>query len=143
MTAPFRLRLKILFQHCDPAGIVFYPRYFEMVNQVVETWFDDALGFPFAMMQLGNATGVPAVSIEASFLAPSRLGDVLDWSLTVEKLGRTSASLRVAADAADAEGEQRLRCRIVIVHVRNDTGRPTVWPDDLRNNMDGFGPNSA
>ena len=27
---------KVRFQHCDPAGIVFYPRYFEMLNTTIE-----------------------------------------------------------------------------------------------------------
>ncbi|MEL6103010.1 MAG: acyl-CoA thioesterase, partial [Pseudomonadota bacterium] len=26
----FQFLQKVLFKHCDPAGIVFYPRYFEM-----------------------------------------------------------------------------------------------------------------
>ena len=36
----------IRFQHCDPAGIVFYPRFFEFTNQVVEDWFEEELGLP-------------------------------------------------------------------------------------------------
>ena len=31
----FTTQRKVRFQHCDPAGIVFYPRYFEMINSVV------------------------------------------------------------------------------------------------------------
>ena len=31
--------LPIRFRHCDAAGIVFYPRYFEMMNDLVEDWF--------------------------------------------------------------------------------------------------------
>ena len=31
----FIAQRKVRFQHCDPAGIVFYPRYFEMLNSVV------------------------------------------------------------------------------------------------------------
>lgn len=33
--------IQIEFNHCDPAGIVFYPRYFEMVNSVIENFFAD------------------------------------------------------------------------------------------------------
>ena len=33
----------VQFAHCDPAGIVFYARYFEIINEVVEDWFEDAL----------------------------------------------------------------------------------------------------
>ena len=34
----FTLTQKVLFKHCDPAGIVFYPRYFEMINDCVEAF---------------------------------------------------------------------------------------------------------
>ena len=36
----------VLFRHCDPAGIVFYPRYFEMLNDCVEAFLDTELGIP-------------------------------------------------------------------------------------------------
>ena len=35
----FTMPQKVQFKHCDPAGIVFYPRYFELLN-------DTLLGFP-------------------------------------------------------------------------------------------------
>ena len=34
------LALPIRFRHCDPAGIVFYPRFIEMAHSVVEDFFD-------------------------------------------------------------------------------------------------------
>ena len=37
----FTVTQRVRFQHCDPAGIVFYPRYFEMLNATIEEWFDD------------------------------------------------------------------------------------------------------
>ena len=66
----------VLFKHCDPAGIVFYPRYFEMINDCVEAFFNDALATPFH--RLIAAGGVPTVRIENEFVAPSRHGDRLD-----------------------------------------------------------------
>ena len=40
----FHTRKLIRFSHCDPAGIGFYPRYVELVNEVVEDWCNDGLG---------------------------------------------------------------------------------------------------
>ena len=40
MAAPFVSQVEVRFRHFDPAGIVFYPRYFEMINDFVEEWFD-------------------------------------------------------------------------------------------------------
>ncbi|CPO21707.1 4-hydroxybenzoyl CoA thioesterase [Bordetella pertussis] len=38
MAEPFVSEVEVRFRHCDPAGIVFYPRYFEMINDFVEEW---------------------------------------------------------------------------------------------------------
>jgi len=38
---------KVVFRHCDPAGIVFFPRYFEMINDCVESFFSEVLDWPF------------------------------------------------------------------------------------------------
>ena len=35
--------IQVLFRHCDPAAIVFYPRYVELVHDVVEHWFNHGL----------------------------------------------------------------------------------------------------
>jgi 4-hydroxybenzoyl-CoA thioesterase len=32
----YQREVLVRFAHCDPAGIVFYARYFEMINGVVE-----------------------------------------------------------------------------------------------------------
>ncbi len=65
------------FNHCDPAGIVFYPRYFEMVNSVVENFFLEDVGHSFARM-MEEGAGVPTARIEANFRA--RPGWATGWT---------------------------------------------------------------
>jgi len=66
---------KVVFRHCDPAGIVFFPRYFEMINDCVESFFSEVLDWPFEVF-LENA-GIPTAEINTRFTAPSRHGDKL------------------------------------------------------------------
>ena len=132
MSEIFQHNIKVLFQHCDPAGIVFYPRYFEMVNQTVEEWHETGLGHSFSDMHLERGHGVPTVSIGAEFSAPSRMGDMLTWQLWVTKLGRTSAHLFVQAHCAD---QLRMTATPVLVSVDMSTGRPVPWPDAMRARM--------
>ena len=96
----------IRFAHCDPAGIVFYPRYVELCNEVVEDWFAEGLGVGFAELHQARRIGVPAVRLEVEFAAPSRIGDVLGFRLAVTELGRTSATLRIVAHCG---AEDRVR----------------------------------
>jgi 4-hydroxybenzoyl-CoA thioesterase len=118
--------LRVEFNHCDPAGIVFYPRYFEMLNSTVENFFRTGVGYPFeAMMAAGE--GVPTARTEVNFHAPSRLGEVLDWRLAVARLGRASVDFRVTVVAGDSH---RLTADLTLVFVR--LGRPQGWRDDLR-----------
>lgn len=132
MSEVFEHRIKVLFQHCDPAGIVFYPRYFEMVNQTVEEWHEVGLGTSFSTIHLSSGHGVPTVSISAEFSAPSHMGDVLTWRLYVTKLGRTSAELMIEASC---DGQLRMQARPVLVYVDMTTGRPVPWPEEIRTPM--------
>lgn len=34
---------RIRFSECDPAGIVFYPQYFVLFNDLLEAWVDQLL----------------------------------------------------------------------------------------------------
>ena len=73
----FRQTRIVEFQHCDPAGIVFYPRYFEMISSVIERFFTDELGHGFNRMHVVRRIGVPTARIAVDFHAPSRLEDKL------------------------------------------------------------------
>jgi 4-hydroxybenzoyl-CoA thioesterase len=123
---PYIHRRKVMFKDCDPARIVFYPRYFEMLNDTVECFFDEVLGCPFEKLHPSHA--VPTARIETVFTAPSRLGDWLDITLTCVRLGRSSLDLAFAVHCGT---EQRLSARSTLVHVGAD-GRPVPWAGDLR-----------
>ena len=120
---------KVLFRHCDPAGIVFYPRYFEMLNDLVEAFFDRALGVSFAVLHRSGA--VPTVAIEATFHAPSRHGDALDFTLEAGTPGRSSLALSMTALCS---AERRLSATSTLVHV-DAAGRPAPWPEAIRQRL--------
>jgi 4-hydroxybenzoyl-CoA thioesterase len=81
----------IRFPQVDPAGIVFYPRYFEMVYRAFPE-------LPFAN---------PPLAIRTRFLRPNRLGDRLhlcletddDWTVTGSMDGFEHFSMRSLAIA--------------------------------------------
>ncbi len=125
----YTYRNAVMFQHCDPAGIVFYPRYFEMINAVVETFFGEALEWPFAQMHVQDRVGVPTGKIDTSFHAASRLGDVLDWTLAITRIGGASLDATVIARSGD---EDRLTAHLTLVYVSLDKMRSLRWPEDKR-----------
>ncbi|MHA7773510.1 acyl-CoA thioesterase [Roseibium sp. M-1] len=123
----FVLEQPILFKHCDPAGIVFYPRYFEMMNDCVETFFDRLVGWPFKEIHKDGA--IPTAEIRTQFKAPSRLGDQLALTLAITRVGRTSCGIAITADCA---GDRRFETELTLVNV-NAGGRPAVWPEKVKN----------
>lgn len=125
----FEVEQPVMFQHCDPAGIVFYPRYFEMINATVERWCAEALDWPFAVMHARDGVAIPLATITADFKAPSRLGDVLVWRLFLRRLGGSSLDLEISAWCGDTV---RVTSAATLVHVDMTTLRPVRWPDWLR-----------
>lgn len=128
----FSFRQKVLFKHCDPAGIVFYPRYVEMVNDCVEAFFETALDQPFEIL-LQDA-GVPTVRISLDFPAPSRHGDSLGLSLVVVRLGRSSVDLTISATCKD---QLRFNASLTLVYV-DSAGRPQPWTPHLRSGLSSY-----
>jgi 4-hydroxybenzoyl-CoA thioesterase len=124
--------IRIEFNHCDPAGIVFFARYFEILNSQVENFFRDRLGYPWEKLMFEDHKGVPTVRFEIEFRNPSKLGDLLSADLTVRRLGRSSVDLEHLARGKD--GTERLRAQQRLVWVARD-GRSLPWPDDLREKL--------
>lgn len=125
--------IQIEFNHCDPAGIVFYPRYFEMVNSVIENFFADVVGRSFASMHFGADNGVPTVAMEAVFQRPSRLGDKVRFTLRVEKVGGSSVRL-----AIEGFGPDGLRLRAVMTLAWIDGMKAAPWPDEMRTALERY-----
>lgn len=120
----------IEFNHCDPAGIVFYPRYFEMTNHVCENFFREAVGVSYADM-MNQKAGVPTVRLETDFRAPSRLGDVLEVTLQVTRLGTSSATFEIVGACL---GQVRLVVTITLVWAKDVNGAigPRPWPETMK-----------
>jgi 4-hydroxybenzoyl-CoA thioesterase len=131
----FTTQHKIRFAHVDPAGIVFFPRYLEMLNAVMEDWFEECIGADFANMHLERGIGGPVVRIEADFLLPSRLGETVEASLIVERLGKSSCTFRITFHCGE---ETRIIFHMVIVCMDLKHAKATPWPDDLRVKMEAY-----
>ena len=130
---PFRHDEPVLFRHCDPAGIVFYPRYFEMLNDTMEAWFAERLGWPWSSLHGPEGMAVPTVADDEHIRAPSRHGDGLVFTLAVTRVGRTSVGLSVVATCG---GEVRLSATQTLVCIAKETGRPVAWPEDVRRKLE-------
>ena len=83
-------RVRVGFGDCDPAGIVYFPRFFHFFHEAMETWFDAVLRLPYAELIGVRRLGFPAVHTGADFLIPCAMGDEIAVEQRVISLGRTS-----------------------------------------------------
>jgi 4-hydroxybenzoyl-CoA thioesterase len=125
----FHSKILVRFAHCDPAGIVFYPRYMEMFNSLVEDWCRQGLEFPLPDL-IASGWGIPAVHLNGDFVSPSMLGETLSASLSVRRLGESSVHLDILFRGPD--GADRVRGKLVIVMTDLRTARARTIPDERR-----------
>ncbi len=82
---PYRETFVVDFADCDPARIVFYPRYFEWFDRCCERMFR-AKGLPWTVMWPERGLrGLPIVDAQASFKGPSRFGDEITIEAWVDE----------------------------------------------------------
>ena len=81
-----------------------------MFNGLIEDWYSEELGYNYAEMIMGSQYGFPFVHIECDFKIPSRMGDVIDLTLLVERIGRSSLGVAIVCHR---DGVERLRARMV------------------------------
>ena len=87
--------VRIVWGDCDPAGIVFYPRYFEMFDASTTALFERALGMTkFQFVKAYDSVGYPMVDTRARFLLPTRYGDDVVIETEITEIKRSSFSLR-------------------------------------------------
>lgn len=82
---------KINFYHCDPAGILFYARLFEICHSVYEEIINS-----FELVEnfwQNDDYVVPIVKCEAGFFKPVKPGEEVTVELFVSQLRKTSFEL--------------------------------------------------
>jgi 4-hydroxybenzoyl-CoA thioesterase len=134
-STPFECDKLIRFHHCDPAGIVFYPQYFVLFNELVEDWFNQGLGIDFARFHVEQGLGVPMASIVCRFLSPSKVGETLRLSLSVSRIGKSSLELAVTGSAS---GEARVEATLTIVLASLATKRSLPFPPEMRTQLERY-----
>lgn len=132
---PFSLHIPILFRHCDPAGYVFFPRFYEMFQDACEVWMTEHLGIDLCEMIVQQKTGQPTAYLECQFIQPCLLGEKLDIAVILDKFGTSSIEIRFIGTVA---GQVRLRARSVQVVISLKDGRPAPIKSEMRERMQAY-----
>lgn len=131
----FSRKWTIHFSHCDPAGIVFFPQYLVLFNNLVETWFTEGLAIPYAEMIAARRTGLPTVHLTCDFRKISQMGEQLDFCLRVKRLGTRSLTLQLWAGEQQAP---RVQVEQVLVFTSLESHKAIAIPADIRQALEHF-----
>ncbi|HML12743.1 MAG TPA: thioesterase family protein [Xanthobacteraceae bacterium] len=131
----FTRSVAIRFSHCDAAGIVYFPHYFDMFNGLIEDWYKEELRHDYSALIMAGRVGFPFVHIECDFKIPSRMGEVVDLTLLVERVGRSSLSIAIVCHR---DGLIRLRARMVTAMISLQTQKPVPMPQSLREAIEAY-----
>lgn len=125
----FTRSVPVRFGQVDAAGIVFYPRYFEMLDTVLEDWALEVLGVSRRDLHLELGFGLPTVHLNANFAAASHLSDELLFAISAGEIGRSSIVLHVRVECA---GELRWSGTVTLALVTLSPLQARPWPEAWR-----------
>ncbi len=127
--AIFKLDTQITLRHTDAAGVIFFPRLFEISHQAVEMLLN-LIGFPISDMISGKLHHLPIVHSEADFKLPCRLGDKLTVEVFLHKL--SEHSLGFSCRFLGPNGDLKATTRVDHVAIDSETGRVTEVNQEMR-----------
>ena len=130
MSEPFRHRVRVRFNECDPQGVLFYANYLMYFDVLMTELWRAAFDGGYTGM---IAAGTDAVVAEAKirYRASARFDDEVDLVAQVLRLGTTSSVTGVRAERA-RDGELLAEAELRHVFIDPRTVEKKEIPDDVR-----------
>lgn len=125
-----RHRVRVYIEDIDLAGIVYYANYLKFIERGRSEW---VRGLGLDQMRLRDAAGIVFVvrRVEADYLRPARMDDVLDIRTEVLLLGGARVELRQDI----FRGEEKLFASLVTLVCMTVQGVAARIPQELRHLM--------
>lgn len=118
-----RKSIRVEWGDCDPAGIVYYPRYFAYFDNCTAALFE-AAGLPKQeMLKAYGIVGIPMVDTRARFLAPSRFGEDVIIESTIAEWRNSSFDVRHKLFKGDALAVECFETRVWAVRSQTEAGK--------------------
>jgi 4-hydroxybenzoyl-CoA thioesterase len=121
--------VRIEWCDCDPAGIIFYPRYFEMFDTSTTVLIERALGMnKIDYLKAYAFAGHPLVETRARFRSPTRFGDEVAIETALVECGRSSFKVEHRLTKAGALAVEGFETRVWVVRPADDPTRIRSQP---------------
>jgi 4-hydroxybenzoyl-CoA thioesterase len=122
-------RTRIEWCDCDPAGIIFYPRYFEIFDTSTTVLIERALGMnKIEYLKTYDFAGHPLVEARACFRLPTRFGDEVAIKTELVECGRSSFKVEHRLTKAGTLAVEGFETRVWTVRHPDDPKRIKSQP---------------
>ena len=139
----FTIEERVLWGDVDAARIIFYGSYVRFFG-IAETELFRAVGMPYGKVFDELDIWLPRVHLECNFHRAAQLDDLLEVSVYVGKIGRTSLRLNFEVrkrDNGEIEPDLIATAHFVLVAARRDTLEPVPVPEELRRALEPYSEN--
>jgi 4-hydroxybenzoyl-CoA thioesterase len=120
---------RIEWGDCDPAGIIFYARYFDIFDTSTTMLLERALGMnKIAYLKAYGILGHPLVETRGRFLLPTRFGDTVSIESAIEACGRSSFKIKHRLSKDGALAAEGFETRAWVVRHPADPKRMQAQP---------------
>ena len=126
---------RIEWQDCDPAGIVFYPRYFEWFDASSILLFEKATRMTkIRMLEKYNGAGLALLEARAVFKIASQYGDDIQIDTRVTEFRRSSFFVHHTVTKGDMLALEGFETRLWTTRDPANPGRlrSAPMPDEIR-----------
>lgn len=109
-----RRDVQIQWGDCDPANIVYYPRYFAMFDDSTSTLFEVAGFSKQDLVRKYGLVGIPMVDTRAKFYIPSTYGDWITIETRIESIKRSSFEVKHSVYKGESLALEGFETRVLV-----------------------------
>ena len=133
LPSPFVLRVRVRYGETDQMGVVHHAAYLHYLEDARTAWMRE-LGCPYPEVE-AQGVGLPVRRAELRYRAPARYEEELDVSVSLGRLRAASATFDYRIERID--GTRVLDAEVELACIELASGRPRIFPDELRRRLGG------
>ena len=123
-----RKKIRVEWGDCDPARVVFYPRYFAYFDACTHSLFERAGLSRRNMQEKYQIVGIPLVEVRARFMAPSQFGEEIVVESCVGAFRNRSFQVQHKLYKGEKLAVEAFEIRVLAVQSADDPDKVTARP---------------
>ena len=127
-----RKEIQVHWGDCDPAGIVYFPRFFEYFDACTNALFDKAGLRKAETLKTYGLLGIPMIDTRAQFYSPARFGETVVVESRITEWGRSSFQVEhklYNGEQLAAEGTEKRVWTVRDPHAKNGMRSEPIPPE--------------